>query len=123
MCYGTCPVYVVSLDHRGRFTWDGEYFVPVIGRHEGDLSRSLFTALARMIDDYGFFGWDDEYVEPVTDVPETILTVEREGVTKTVRQSGTNKPAKLQVLATFIDGMVAPALWEIEVSSSWGAET
>lgn len=118
MCYGMCPVYTVRVDYRGRFDWAGEHFVPLTGRHEGEFRRSLFRSLGRLIDQVGFFGWEDSYVEPVTDNPATILTVERDGISKSVRQEATDRPEGLQVVATFIDGMVAPGLWEIEIMSS-----
>jgi hypothetical protein len=39
------PVYTLGINHRGRFTRAGEYFVPVTGRRAEEASRSLFTAL------------------------------------------------------------------------------
>jgi hypothetical protein len=118
MCYGTCPVYTVTIDRHGRFTWLGEHFVPVVGRYEGEFVPELFTALAEMIDRFGFFDWNDEYVSDITDMPDTILTVERAGVTKRVLQNGTNEPPGLDVLATFIDGIISHALWDIEIGLS-----
>lgn len=118
MCFGMCPVYTVRVNRRGRFEWIGESFVPLVGHHSGEFPKSLFGGLSRLIDQVGFFGWDDSYIETVTDNPATILTVEVDGITKSVRQEATDKPEGLQLVATFIDGMVAPGLWEIEIMPS-----
>jgi hypothetical protein len=117
-CYGTCPVYTVTVDRRGRFTWRGSAFVPVLGEHHGTFAPARFRALAALIDDLGFFDWDDEYSCPITDVPSTILTVERADVVKMVRQSGTTDPEGVEDIATFVDGIVAGVLWAIEGRSA-----
>ena len=101
----------MTVYRNGAFDWYGEAFVPVEGERQGKFAPALFRALVRLIEDVGFVDWRDEYVRPIEDLPATIVTVRRGGVDKSVVQSGTDKPEGLQVIATFVDGIVAPRLW------------
>jgi uncharacterized protein (AIM24 family) len=77
MCYGSCPVYKVTVFGDGRVVYDGEHFVAKEGRHEWRTTKRRMTAIVKAIEKAGFF--DTEFSDEglfVTDMPSTITTVE-----------------------------------------------
>jgi hypothetical protein len=62
LCFGTCPMYEVTLTAEGSATWHGERFVDRLGYHEGQVDVNDFGRLARFIQRADFFGWEPEYL-------------------------------------------------------------
>jgi hypothetical protein len=112
-CFGTCPMYEVTLRSDGTATWYGERFVPRLGRYTGEVSVDAYQKLARFIQRAGFFGWQDEYVANVTDTPDYFLTVTTGQRSKTVRQNATDEPPDFWVIATLIDALAATVDWTL----------
>jgi hypothetical protein len=110
-CFGTCPVYEVTLAADGAATWNGERFVDRLGRHQGQVDLNDYGRLARFIQRAGFFGWDDEYAANVTDLPNYFLTVVANGQTKTVRQYGVDEPPDFWVIAALVDRLAEAVDW------------
>jgi Domain of unknown function (DUF6438) len=48
-CFGTCPMYEVTLAADGAATWYGERFVDRLGRHQGQVDVNDFGRLARFM--------------------------------------------------------------------------
>jgi uncharacterized protein DUF6438 len=110
-CFGTCPMYEVTLAADGTASWDGERFVERLGHHQGQVDINDFERLARFVDRAGFFGWNPEYLADVTDLPDYILTVTAGDQTKTVRQNGVDEPADFWVIAAVVDGLAEGVDW------------
>ena len=110
-CFGTCPVYQVTLARDGAATWDGERFVHRPGRYHGQVDVNDVDRLARFIDRAGFFGWDPEYLANVTDLPDYFIIVAAGDQTKTVRQNGVDEPADFWVIAALVDGLAEAVDW------------
>ncbi len=113
-CFGSCPVYDVTLRRRGRSTWNGEMFTERIGRYRGDLDRDEFDRLAEFIERSGFFDWKDEY-DPVgstvSDGSTDVLEVRRSGKTKTVSQYSTDEPPDFWVIAKLVEALAGRINW------------
>lgn len=114
-CFGTCPIYEVTLTADGSATWEGERFVDRLGRFQGQVDVNDFRRLARFIERAGFFGWAPEYLGNVTDLPDYFLTVVTDGgaggQTKTVRQNGVDEPPDFWVIAAVVDGLAEAVTW------------
>jgi hypothetical protein len=111
-CFGTCPVYDVTLAFDGTATWNGERYVDRLGRYQGQVNVNDYGRLTRFIERVGFFGWDPEYADPnVTDLPDYFLTVVADGRSKTVRQYGVDEPADFWVIAAIVDYLAAGINW------------
>jgi hypothetical protein len=110
-CFGTCPVYQVTLARDGTATWNGERFVHRPGRYHGQADINDVDRLARFIDRSGFSGWDPEHLANVTDLPDYVLTVAAGEQTKTVRQNGVDEPADFWVIAALVDGLAEAVEW------------
>jgi hypothetical protein len=111
-CYGTCPVYRVTLRSDGTVIWEGERFVQPIGRHVGRVDPAHFEHLARLTESSGFFEWRDEYAEPVTDHPANTIEVHRGNDLKRVVQYATDEPPGFWTIATLIDGIALHGGWQ-----------
>src|SRR3982751_4511189 len=69
-CFGSCPIYKVTLRSDGTVIYEGKRFVEMIGTYKG---RSYgFEHLAKFILSQDYFNLKDNYTRPVTDLPSTI---------------------------------------------------
>lgn len=110
-CFGTCPIYEVTLNADGTATWDGERFVDRLGQYKGEVDLNDYRRLAGFVQRAGFFSWDPEYVADVTDLPDYILTVAAGGQTKSVRQNGVDEPPDFWVIASLVDHLAEAIDW------------
>lgn len=87
-CFGTCPVYAVSVWRDGRATYDGRAHVTQIGTREHSVSASTLLALDEAIERAQVDTLATSYEQRfVTDLPTTITTVtDRRGRTKRIRR-------------------------------------
>lgn len=76
-CFGTCPVYTVTIFSDGRIQYEGKEFVKEKGRRTGAISAREFSELAAKVEQIEFFKLQAAYRAPVTDLPTTIVTVTR----------------------------------------------
>jgi hypothetical protein len=92
-CLGTCPVYTVTIDARGRVTYDGERSVRVVGRRTAQIAPSGVATLLARAEGIRFFEMRDAYrvieypngsVSSPSDLPTKIVTVTVNGRTKRV---------------------------------------
>jgi hypothetical protein len=68
-----------ALGRDGSASWKGEAFTTRLGSYRGDVFEEDFENLTALIERLGFFDWADRYAEEVTDNPEYVLEVVRQG--------------------------------------------
>jgi hypothetical protein len=92
-CFGSCPVYTVTIDARGAVTYVGKQFVRVVGRRTAQIAPSAVARLLSRAQEIRFFDMRDEYkvihnpdgtITTVTDLPTQIVTITVNGRTKRV---------------------------------------
>jgi Domain of unknown function (DUF6438) len=115
-CYGTCPVYTVSLHSDGSATFIGGANAQLKGRWTGVVPGRDFQELARLADLIGFESFEAHYARPVTDNPTAIVTVARGEKRKTVSNYAESGPLALAGFEQAIDIVAARAEWS-EVKS------
>ena len=54
-CFGSCPVYEITVDASGEVQFDGKNFVREKGRHRGTISPDDFARLVKKIEQINFF--------------------------------------------------------------------
>jgi len=108
-CFGTCPVYKVTLRPNGTLSYHGELFVSRKGNFTAKYWSHDFVRLASAIDAVHFDSFSTNYSMPVTDQSSTIVTVVRGKTSKSVEVYGSTGPDTLWLIAAAIDGMVANA--------------
>jgi len=88
-CYGTCPIYSVSIDAQGTVHFVGEKFVEFMGAHDSSISTEQYARLARaaqvltaLKDDYSPEHGCKRYV---TDAPSVTVSLQSASLDKHVR--------------------------------------
>lgn len=94
-CFGSCPVYSVTVLGDRSVTFIGKRFVASIGVHKAQLDEADYQRLVDAIDKLGILKLDGDYSVRVTDMPTTFVTVVTPGGAKRVRHygSGCAQPA------------------------------
>jgi Domain of unknown function (DUF6438) len=118
-CYGTCPIYKVTVRRDGAVIYDGTQFVKVTGHQSRKIPSEQFQRLVREIQRIGFFSLKDEYmhkdnpdgsIESVTDLPTTITTVRAGKLRKRVKNYY-GGPQSLAALEKLIDKIAGSSAW------------
>jgi|SRR4051812_44991309 hypothetical protein len=118
-CYGTCPIYMVTVRRDGTVTYDGKQFVKVTGHRSRKISAEQFQELAHEIQRIGFFSFKDRYsskknpdgsMEVVTDQPTRITTVRAGEFHKRV-ENYYGGPESLARLEKLIDKITGSSAW------------
>jgi acetamidase/formamidase len=90
-CFGTCPMYKVTLRSDGTVTFDGANFVKNKGTATGKITPEDFNKLVSEFEKVKFFSLDDTY-EPgspgcgpaATDLPYVRTSIQMKGKTKSI---------------------------------------
>jgi hypothetical protein len=118
-CFGSCPVYTVTIDARGTVTYEGERFVRVIGRRTAQIDLSIVAGLLERAERIRFFQMRDAYrviesadgtVTHVTDLPTTIVTITVNGRTKRV-EDYVGAPDSLAEFEREVDAAAGTTRW------------
>ena len=83
-CFGSCPVYTLSIAGDGMVTYNGISNVRVTGQRTWKIEPAAVEALAREMDQAGYFGLKDRYAAPATDLPTIRTSLRIGGRTKSV---------------------------------------
>ena len=113
-CFGTCPVYTVTILEDGTVNYVGANFVEVMGEQTSQIEPEVVEQMVAEFEAVGYFDWDTAYnTQTVTDLPTIITSVTRDGETHQVtRYAGdSNAPIALPFLEQWIDIMVNTQLW------------
>jgi len=119
-CFGTCPVYRVSLSSGGTVEFVGTRFVSRVGTDSAQVSAGVVDSLVRWLETAGFFGLADAYVPDAptcgryhTDAPVVTTSVTAPGRSKTVRHDHGcgGAPEELTGLEHLIDSVAGTARW------------
>ena len=112
-CFGTCPIYNVTLYRGGRARYHGERFVPSVGDFRGEVTVQDYGRISYLLDRLGFMALPDSFSVPYTDLPGATMTVARrpEGV-KSVHDYGYVGPVELWTVMQVLDGIVGRIQWE-----------
>jgi hypothetical protein len=113
-CFGTCPVYTLTILEDGTVVYAGEEFVSVTGEQTGEIATETVALMVAAFDAAGYFGWEESYeTQPVSDLPTIITSVTSNDQThRIVRYAGDGTaPLALPFLEQWIDEMAISALW------------
>ena len=109
-CYGTCPVYKLTVYSDGKVEYEGKDHVKEKGARSSKIDEKFFVRLMKKADEIGFFKLKDRYDGLVTDLPTRITTVTKGDVSKAVRNYY-GGPKGLHDLEQLIDEVTNSAQW------------
>ena len=119
-CYGTCPVYSVTLNGSGAVLFEGRRFVADTGISTGSVPRARIDSLVAELTAGGYFDFADRYVagEPgcvqyATDLPSVNTEVRAAGRSKRIEHDHgcMEAPTALTALEGRIDSVAGVARW------------
>ena len=109
-CFGTCPVYKLTVYSDGKVEYEGKDHVKEKGARSSKIDEKFFVRLMKKADEIGFFKLKDRYDGLVTDLPTRITTVTKGDVSKAVRNYY-GGPKGLHDLEQLIDEVTNSAQW------------
>ncbi len=127
-CFGTCPVYRLTLRGTGACTYSGHAFVRLKGDTTFSVSQQVIVDLLNDLNAMYFFNLRDRYTERAyvrllpngdlehsvgesVDDPHLILTVQIGPYTKTVEKNWEFGPKELVAIADKIDKITNSSQW------------
>ena len=125
MCFGTCPVYTVSLFGNGTVLWSGEMYVETTGNDTREINPADVYALFQSLQDGGFFELNESYTAyEITDMPFVVLTVRNETLSKEVHHyhGDMSAPENLSLMEDTVDLVANTTHWIGNGTFEWGEE-
>ncbi|MBL8146228.1 MAG: hypothetical protein JNL34_07575 [Anaerolineae bacterium] len=113
-CFGSCPIYSVTIYDDGTVVYQGERYVDVTGEQTSQIDPATVQMAVEAFADAGYFEWDESYTDMyVTDLPSVISSVTRDGETHRIERYGGDgsAPLLLPFLENWIDIMANTAQW------------
>ena len=123
-CFGTCPVYELTIDAKGNVAFDGQKHTKTLGNAAGKIAAGDIDRLIAEFNTAGFLDLDDNYdqktcPEYATDMSTVIVSLRQNGQTKTVNHylgcstKGDHKPYPpgLRELEDKIDQAARTSQW------------
>lgn len=112
-CFGTCPIYTVSIFGNGTVTYQGERFVKTLGVQTYDIPVSDVEELVALIYLKNYFSLNERYEVGATDLPTVITSVRVGSETKSVENYGDAGPAQLHEIEKKVDDVSdSESLWK-----------
>ena len=113
-CFGTCPVYSLTIQGNGTVIYEGKDFVEVKGKAEITITQDQIDELISEFEKVDYFSLKDSYMErTITDAPTVSTSISINGKTKTVEHyhGDFSAPEKLTELEDKIDEIVNSDQW------------
>lgn len=92
-CYGTCPIYTMTITGDGVATFEGERFTDKIGIFTKQLTEIETKTLFEDLSAYSWSEFKDEYPASVSDLPSILYHFSNSNIDKKVIVSGEHPPA------------------------------
>jgi hypothetical protein len=108
-CYGTCPIYKVTVFSDGTLKYEGERFVKKTGAQSGTISPAELAELRKAFAQADYFALHDKYESyDVTDNPSAITFFDDGKRKKTIAHyhGDRSAPEALRTLEDRIDALV-----------------
>lgn len=112
-CFGTCPVYVLTIRGNRELVYTGMAFAKPKGEFTATISEEDWKALQEKIAEVNFFNMEDSYDGPISDVPSSITQIYISDKRKKTVINRWEAPEKLIALETHID-----QLWQRYLAKS-----
>ena len=107
-CYGRCSVYTATIFADGRVEYDGQRFVPLLGKHTLSLPPATVAAMLAEARRINFDQFSERYVGNTSDLPATIITVHPAGQALHAVYASENIPASLKGYIDYLNGRLDP---------------
>lgn len=109
-CYGTCPVYKITVLKNGYATYHGSRHVAQIGDYYATISEEQIARIYAMATEKEYFSLNKAYTANMTDLPTTRITINNGVHNHSVSAYG-NYPENLQQFIIFLGNDFQQVVW------------
>jgi len=113
-CYGTCPVYKLTLYDSGKVIFEGKDHVRTKGTQTAAIGKERVAELVAEFEKLGYFSFKDRYTaDRVTDMPAAATSVRAGGRVKRIEHyhGDSSAPKILTALENEIDAAASSNRW------------
>ncbi|MEO8606553.1 MAG: DUF6438 domain-containing protein [Chloroflexota bacterium] len=113
-CFGTCPVYTITILEDGTVNYEGQDFVDVTGKQTSELTPETVKQMVAAFEKAGYFDWKETYdTQIVTDLPTVMTSVTLDGKIHSISHymGDYTAPLELTFLEQWVDEMANSQLW------------
>lgn len=110
-CFGSCPVYKVTLFRNGEARLEAEAHMPLNGVYRGKIDIRTFARICFVLERFGFASFKADYQAPWTDSATCIVTVRTKRGEKSVSDYGEVGPIELWAIQSAIDRVRESIHW------------
>jgi hypothetical protein len=110
VCYGTCPIYQMTINGSGEMTFNGERFTDKIGNFTKTLNEEETKSIFTTLESFQWLQFKDRYPAQVSDLPSTIIHFRYKDIDKTIVIIGEH-PAILDVIDDKLSNMANSDGW------------
>jgi hypothetical protein len=107
-CFGRCPTYTATIFADGRVEYDGQRYVPLLGKHTLSLPPTTVTQLLAEAKRIQFEQLQERYAGNTSDLPATIITVRQPGTAAKAVFASEDIPANLQGYINYLKARLDP---------------
>ncbi len=118
-CYGTCPVFTITVYEKGVVSFKGERHTDKPGLHVKLMKKADFQKLVNAFANANLWQYKDVYKSQVPDFQTVTLTYYEEGDIKTIVGKD-GRPSAVLELEQMLDLLAAEDGWELKEKPTYG---
>jgi hypothetical protein len=112
-CFGTCPIYKITIYGNGLVVYEGRAYVGTRGIRKSFIGTDKVIQLATELENAGYFSLDDSYNEP-NDLPSAVIYAKINNKEKSIvhnHELSSNSPEILYSIEKAIDEAANSLQW------------
>ncbi len=109
-CFGTCPIYTMTIDGSGLATFEGKRFTEKIGSFTKQLTKDETKTLFNRLRQEDWNNFQTNYKTRITDLPSTVFRFNYKKISKEVVVTGEH-PEVLDVLSKTLSKIAESDGW------------
>ncbi|MEM1216042.1 MAG: DUF6438 domain-containing protein [Bacteroidota bacterium] len=110
-CFGSCPVYTLTIYENGIASYEGQRFTDRMGLHTKLLDRTTYQALLKAFDEADMWSFQNAYKAQIPDLATVTITYYKDGESKAVKGKD-GRPAKIVELDKMLTQIAESSGWE-----------
>ncbi len=114
-CFGSCPVYKLTIYEGGIAAYDGRQYTNRIGLHTKLLDQNKYRDLINAFEESDMWGFQNIYKAEIPDLPTISITYHKDGQSKSVKGKD-GRPERILQLEEMLSQVAESGGWERQSS-------
>lgn len=116
-CFGSCPVYKLTIYEGGVAAYEGRRFTDRVGLHTKQLEMNQYRDLLRAFQEAKMWSFQNAYKAQVPDLPTVTITYHEDGNSKSVKGKD-GRPQKIEELEAMLDKIAGSGGWSASATGT-----